>query len=141
MATAQSKNTKPEIAVRKRLHELGFRFRLHQKIGNVRPDIILKSYNTCIFVHGCFWHRHENCSLSSSPKSNEEFWQKKFEANIRRDQRNLVQLASQGWNVGIVWECFIRAGLLHLEKFAEITDGEKLWQMSALNGQGFSLNY
>ena len=81
MPTAQSKNTKPELTVRKRLHELGFRFRLHQKIGSVRPDIILKTYNTCIFVHGCFWHRHEACHLNYLPKSNEEFWLKKFEAN------------------------------------------------------------
>ena len=89
MPTARSKNTKPELAVRKRLHELGFRFRLHQKIGKVKPDIILKRYNTCIFVHGCFWHRHQNCSLCYMPKSNQEFWLKKFETNSKKHALNL----------------------------------------------------
>lgn len=132
MPTAQSKNTKPELEVRKRLHELGFRFRLHQKIGSVRPDIILKSYNTCIFVHGCFWHRHEACSLNYIPKSNEEFWLKKFEANIRRDQRNVEELTFEGWNIGIIWECAVRSGLIYEEKFKQIRHGGiKSWEISS----------
>ena len=131
MPTARSKNTKPELAVRKRLHELGFRFRLHQKIGKVKPDIILKRYNTCIFVHGCFWHRHQNCSLCYMPKSNQEFWLKKFETNLSRDQRNMVQLSTEGWHIGIVWECSVRAGLMSSEKFTQIKEGKILWEISA----------
>ena len=130
MPTAQSKNTKPELTVRKRLHELGFRFRLHQKIGGVRPDIILKSYNTCIFVHGCFWHRHDACHLNYLPKSNEEFWLKKFEANIRRDQRNMEKLTFEGWNIGVIWECAVRSGLIYREKFNQIRQGIKSWEIS-----------
>ena len=131
MPTARSKNTKPELTVRKRLHELGFRFRLHQKIGSVRPDIILKSYNTCIFVHGCFWHRHEACFLNYKPKSNEEFWSKKFEANIRRDQRNIEELTFEGWNIGIIWECAVRSGLIYKENFKQIRHGIKSWEISS----------
>ena len=131
MPTAQSKNTKPELTVRKRLHELGFRFRLHQKIGGVRPDIILKTYNTCIFVHGCFWHRHEACHLNYLPKSNEEFWLKKFEANVRRDQRNIEELTFEGWNIGIIWECAVRSGLIYREKFKQIRQGIKSWEISS----------
>ena len=108
MPTARSKNTKPELAVRKRLHELGFRFRLHQKIGKVKPDIILKSYNTCIFVHGCFWHRHENCKYATTPKTREEFWESKFKENVIRDKSHQKKLSAIGWKIIIVWECEIK---------------------------------
>ena len=86
--TAKSKNTKPELMVRNHLHKLGFRFRVHQKIGCVKPDIVMKKWNTCIFVHGCFWHNHEGCKLAYIPKSNTDFWTEKFEKNRARDHPN-----------------------------------------------------
>ena len=85
MAAIKSKNTKPEIAVRKLLHSLGYRFRLHRKDLPGSPDIVLPKYRTAIFVHGCFWHRHENCKYATTPKTRESFWNKKFEDNKKRD--------------------------------------------------------
>ena len=110
MASIGSKNTKPELTVRKFLHSQGFRFRLHQKVGGFRPDIVLPKYRTCIFVHGCFWHRHEGCSLASMPKTRQEFWEAKFESNVTRDQRVAKQLKLNGWKVLVIWECEIRGG-------------------------------
>lgn len=110
MAGIRSGNTKPEITVRKLLHGQGFRFRLNRKIGKVRPDIILPRYRTCIFVHGCFWHRHENCKLAGIPKSNTAFWEEKFAKNVKRDAENIAYLQSNGWQTGIIWECAVRNG-------------------------------
>ena len=110
MASIPSRNTKPEVLVRKLLHSQGFRFRLHQKICGVRPDIVLSKYKTCIFVHGCFWHRHEGCNLASTPKTRQEFWEAKFKSNVSRDLRTAKQLEINGWNVIIIWECEVRDG-------------------------------
>ena len=85
MSAIKSKNTKPEIAVRKLLHSMGYRFRLHKKDLPGSPDIVLPKYKTVIFVHGCFWHRHENCKYASTPKTRQEFWENKFKANVKRD--------------------------------------------------------
>ena len=85
MSAIKSKNTKPEIAVRKVLHSMGYRFRLHRKDLPGSPDIVLPEYKTVIFVHGCFWHRHENCKYASTTKTRQEFWNKKFKTNIERD--------------------------------------------------------
>ena len=131
ISAIKSKNTKPEIAVRKVLHSMGYRFRLHGKDLPGSPDIVLPKYKTVIFVHGCFWHRHQNCSLCYMPKSNQEFWLQKFETNIRRDQRNMAQLSSEGWNIGIVWECSVRAGLMSSEQFTQIKEGKTSWEISA----------
>ncbi len=105
MSRIKNRDTKPEIAVRSLLHRMGYRFRLHRKDLPGRPDIVLPKYNTVIFVHGCFWHRHKNCRFAYTPKSNIEFWTEKFEKNIRRDDRNKVALENLGWNVKIIWEC------------------------------------
>ena len=105
MAGISGKNTKPEIVVRKMLFANGYRFRLNKKIGNVRPDIILPKWSLCIFVHGCFWHQHPNCKLASRPKTNTEFWDKKFADNTQRDMRNLEDLTNLGWEVEVIWEC------------------------------------
>ena len=129
MPTAQSKNTKPELTVRKRLHELGFRFRLHQKIGSVRPDIILKTYNTCIFVHGCFWHRHEGCKFATTPKSNRYFWLNKLSKNRARDYQNYEELNSKGWKIGIVWECALRTNSNPSEEIAQLVRSGSNWQI------------
>ena len=105
MSAIKSKNTKPEIAVRKLLHSMGYRFRLHRKDLPGSPDIVLPKYKTVIFVHGCFWHRHENCKYASTPKTRKEFWNKKFNDNILRDKKNLEILSSLGWKIIIIWEC------------------------------------
>ena len=116
MSAIKSKNTKPEIKVRKVLHSMGYRFRLHSKDLPGSPDIVLPKYKTVIFVHGCFWHRHENCKYASTPKTRQEFWNKKFNENILRDKKNLEILSSLGWKIIIIWECEIRNKKINLEQ-------------------------
>ena len=105
MSAIKSKNTKPEIAVRKMLHALGYRFRLHRKDLPGSPDIVLPKYKTVIFVHGCFWHRHENCKFASTPKTRKEFWENKFNENMKRDKNNFKELKKLNWNLLVIWEC------------------------------------
>ena len=108
MSAIKSKNTKPEIKVRKVLHSMGYRFRLHRKDLPGKPDLVLPKYKTVIFVHGCFWHRHKNCKYASTPKTRQEFWEAKFRENINRDKLNQENLSSKGWKIIIVWECEIK---------------------------------
>jgi len=108
MSAIKSKNTKPEIAVRKLLHSMGYRFRLHRKDLPGSPDIVLPKYKTIIFVHGCFWHRHENCKYATTPKTRKEFWENKFNANKIRDQKKLKEIKNLGWKFIIIWECEAR---------------------------------
>ena len=108
MSGIKSRNTKPEIVVRKHLFSLGYRYRINRKIFGIRPDIVMPKWKCCIFIHGCYWHRHENCKLSSFPKSNIEFWKSKFNDNINRDEKNISMISSQGWFYGVIWECSIR---------------------------------
>ncbi|WP_081703023.1 DNA mismatch endonuclease Vsr [Desulfuromonas sp. TF] len=105
MSRIRSKDTSPEKLVRSFLHRAGFRFRLHVNKLPGSPDIVLPRHWTAIFVHGCFWHRHEGCKFAYSPKSRREFWEAKFQANVKRDAVVRQQLEDLGWNVGIVWEC------------------------------------
>ena len=105
MSQIRSENTKPEIAVRRILHFLGYRFRLHRRDLPGKPDIVLPKYKTVIFVHGCFWHRHKNCRYSYNPKSRIEFWQDKFAANIERDKQSAADLKMLGWQQLVIWEC------------------------------------
>ncbi len=108
MRAIPSKNTKPEILLRKGLFRAGIRFRLHKKNLVGKPDIVLAKYNAVIFVHGCFWHRHEGCRLATTPSTHTDFWTRKFESNVERDRRNREQLIAEGWRVAIVWECGLR---------------------------------
>ena len=110
MARIKSKNTKPELIVRRLLHNLRYRYRLHVKEIPGKPDIVFKSRKKVIFVHGCFWHRHlsPDCKLVRFPKSRKDFWQAKFSANVKRDAANLEQLAQENWRVMVVWECELR---------------------------------
>lgn len=108
MAGIKGTNTKPEIALRKAMHALGLRFRLHAKGMPGRPDIVLPRWNAVIFVHGCFWHRHDGCRYATVPASRPEFWNEKFAANVARDQRNLESLGESGWRTRIVWECDLK---------------------------------
>lgn len=105
MSRIRSTDTKPEVTLRKALHRLGFRFRLHGRHLPGKPDIVLTKYRTVIFVHGCFWHRHEGCKVATTPKSNTEFWIEKFNRNVARDAAAVEQLKTAGWRVIIVWEC------------------------------------
>ena len=108
MSAIKSKNTKPEIAVRKLLHSMGFRFRLHRKDLPGSPDIVLPKYKTLIFVHGCFWHRHENCKYASNPKTRKEFWESKFKANVKRDLEIQEKIKNIGWQSVVIWECELK---------------------------------
>lgn len=105
MAKISSKNTRPELIVRKLLHSKGYRFRLHRKDLPGNPDIVLPKYKKIIFVHGCFWHSH-NCKFGTRiPKTNTEYWVKKLKNNSIRDKINIEKLISLGWKVLIIWEC------------------------------------
>ena len=108
MAAIHSKNTKPEIYLRKLLFARGYRYGVNSKSVPGHPDIYMKKYNTTVFVHGCFWHRHEGCKYAYMPKSRVEFWLKKFEANVKRDELVRKELASKKIKVLIVWECTIK---------------------------------
>jgi DNA mismatch endonuclease (patch repair protein) len=105
MRSVRRTHTNPEIVVRKIIHSLGLRFRLHRKDLPGTPNIILPKHKTAIFVNGCFWHRHKNCWKATTPKTSVEFWANKFEANIVRDKRNELALKALGWSVLRIWEC------------------------------------
>ena len=105
MSRIRGKDTAPERRVRSVLHRHGFRFSLRRKDLIGRPDIVLPSRNVAIFVHGCFWHRHQNCANSVLPKTRSEFWLAKLNGNVERDKRNATALADLGWRVITVWEC------------------------------------
>ena len=109
MSKIKSKDTKPEIILRKRLFASGFRYRINCKRLPGKPDIVLPKYKTVIFVHGCFWHGHINCKDSHLPKSNTDFWQAKINGNTLRDNRNTELLRQLGYKVIIVWECEMAA--------------------------------
>ena len=105
MAAIKAKDTSPEIRVRRMLHSMGFRFRLHRKDLPGKPDIVLPKYHLCIFVHGCFWHQHPGCKRATIPETRREFWQEKFRKNKARDELSLKELGKQGWQVCTIWEC------------------------------------
>lgn len=108
MSRIRGKNTKPEILLRKLLHAAGFRFRLHVQNLPGKPDIVLSKYKTAIFVHGCFWHRHEGCAGATMPKTRTEFWTAKFQGTVQRDQRKREELEKAGWRVITAWECDLK---------------------------------
>ncbi|MBF0235323.1 MAG: DNA mismatch endonuclease Vsr [Desulfamplus sp.] len=107
MSGIRDKNTRPELLIRSQLHRRGFRFRLHDTKLSGKPDVVLSKYHAVIFVHGCFWHRHE-CYLFKWPKSRPEFWRKKINGNYNNDQKVMKNLLESGWRVCIVWECAIK---------------------------------
>lgn len=118
MSGIKSQNTKPEIIIRSIIHRHGFRFRLHAKELPGTPDIVLPKYRSVIFVHGCFWHKH-NCNLFKMPKTREYFWREKFERNIAHDTRSRNSLVASGWRVCILWECAIRGNKKNISHVAE----------------------
>jgi DNA mismatch endonuclease (patch repair protein) len=108
MGRIGSKNTKPEMRVRRAAHAMGLRYRLHGKQLPGKPDVVLAGRGVVVFVHGCFWHRHEGCKLASTPGSNADFWLEKFARNVERDRRNIELLTEAGWNPVVIWECETR---------------------------------
>lgn len=108
MSAIRSKNTKPEIYLRKLLFAKGYRYRIAEKSIPGHPDIFLRKYNTAIFVHGCFWHRHQGCKYAYIPKSRTDFWQKKFDDNVRRDIVVKDALQRRKIKCLVVWECTIK---------------------------------
>jgi len=107
MSRIRSTDTKPELRVRRLVHGLGYRYRLHAKDLPGRPDLVFRARRKVIFVHGCFWHRHEGCPRNRIPKSPERraFWRDKLDANALRDRKNEAALRDMGWRVLVVWEC------------------------------------
>ena len=108
MSCIKGKGTKPEEIVRKYLFSQGFRYRKNDKRLPGTPDIVLPKYKTVIFVNGCFWHGHKGCKYFVWPKNNAEFWKKKIEDNISRDQKSIELLEAQGWSFIIIWECELK---------------------------------
>ena len=108
MAGIKGKDTKPEKVLRRALHARGFRFRLHSKQVYGRPDLVFPKYGAVVFVHGCFWHRHEGCRFATTPSTRTDFWKSKFEANVARDKLVQSELLQIGWRVATVWECALK---------------------------------
>jgi len=105
MSRVRASDTKIERTVRALLHEKGFRFR--KNVGSLpgRPDIVLSKFNAVIFINGCFWHSHNVCKKSTLPNTRRDFWEKKINDNVKRDQKNINELMKEGWRVAVVWEC------------------------------------
>lgn len=108
MANIRGRNTWPERSLRSLLFARGYRYRLHVKKLPGCPDLVFPKYRAVVFVHGCFWHRHEGCRYTTTPKTNVEFWEQKLKENIDRDGRHLEMLRSLGWRVAVVWECALK---------------------------------
>ncbi|PCK78490.1 very short patch repair endonuclease [Rhizobium sophoriradicis] len=109
MALIRSTDTSPEVTLRKALHRLGLRYVLRKKGLPGKPDLVFPKHRAVVFVHGCFWHRHEGCKVASTPKSNTEFWKDKFDRNVARDVRVQGELRAQGWRVFVIWECDLQS--------------------------------
>jgi DNA mismatch endonuclease, patch repair protein len=113
MSRIKSKNTRPELIVRKYLYSQGIRYRLHKKTLPGKPDIVVSKINTVLFVNGCFWHHHDGCKRSNWPKSNKDYWIPKIRRNIARDKKNNALLSSMGWKIITIWECEVGSLELH----------------------------
>lgn len=108
MSKIKGKNTKPELCVRKYLHAVGLRFRIHRKDLPGKPDIVLPKYKTIIFVHGCFWHGHKGCKYFVLPKTRTDWWKNKIDQNRINDEINQGKLQRSNWKVIIIWECELK---------------------------------
>lgn len=108
MSGIRGKNTTPELLIRRFLHSSGFRYSLHERTLPGCPDLVLKRYRAVVFVHGCFWHRHEGCKYAATPATRPDFWMAKLEGNRNRDEMARQKLLEMGWRVAVVWECALR---------------------------------
>lgn len=121
MSSVRSRDTQPEVILRRALYARGLRYRLHVKSLPGRPDVCFPRRRAVLLVNGCFWHRHERCNRATMPRSNVAFWAEKFSRNVARDRENLDGLLSAGWRVGVVWECWIGKGL-NEQKIRELVE-------------------
>lgn len=108
MQAIKGKNTSIELLVRRNLHKLGFRYSLHRKDLPGHPDLVMKNYQTVVFINGCFWHQHDNCRYVAKPEKNSNFWSDKLRKNKERDLKNMAELSALGWNVIVIWECELK---------------------------------
>lgn len=133
MAGIRGRDTKPELIVRRALHAMGYRYRLHDRALPGRPDLVFPSRRSVLFVHGCFWHRHD-CALGRpQPANNAAFWADKLQGNVRRDREARERLQAMGWRVGVVWECQIRQGTWS-EAVIRFLDDRQDGEVSTSNG-------
>lgn len=137
MSAIRSKNTKPEVYLRKLLFAEGYRYRIAPDYVPGHPDIFIRKYNTAIFVHGCFWHRHQGCRYAYMPKSRVDFWQKKFDDNVRRDAVVRSELQEEGIKCLVVWECTIRQMMKKPEIESQII--KKCTDFMLSNGQALEI--
>ena len=131
MSKIRGKNTGPELIVRSLLHAMGFRFRIHVKKLPGQPDVVLARHRKIILVHGCFWHAHPGCKRATRPTTRAEFWSRKIDGNVKRDEAVRIALRELGWNVLVVWQCeTLRPEVLRLKllSFMERHDGAGLSQ-------------
>lgn len=119
MSRIKSKDTKIEVEVRKYLFSKGYRFRKNDKRYPGKPDIVLPKYHVAIFVHGCFWHRHEGCKDATIPKTRTEFWLEKFDKNVKNDQIKQEKLRELGWKVIVIWECELKKNFMKTMEWLE----------------------
>lgn len=129
MGRIGSRDTKPELILRRALHARGLRYRLHDRRLPGTPDLVFRRFGAVCFVHGCFWHRHEACRYMTYPATRTDFWDAKFQANVQRDRRTKEALLEAGWRVAIVWECALRddggeATSSHFDRWLHGTDRE-----------------
>ena len=126
MSGIRSKGMKPEMTVRRQLHSMGYRYRLHRRDLPGKPDLVFPARRKIIFVHGCFWHQHADpaCRIARRPKSNREYWMPKLERNVARDAENRARLRELGWKVHVIWECEVRAGSRCLDKARAYLDDQ-----------------
>jgi DNA mismatch endonuclease Vsr len=116
MQRVRRRDTAPEMGVRRLLHRLGYRYRLHRRDLPGSPDIVFPARRKVLFVHGCFWHRHPGCRLATFPKTRREFWGEKFTQNVERDRRKVEELRSAGWAVCVVWQCELESEPMLVER-------------------------
>jgi DNA mismatch endonuclease (patch repair protein) len=119
MRRIRGKDTSPEMAVRRLVHGMGYRYRLHVEKLPGSPDLVFAGRRKIILVHGCFWHRHPKCRKATMPKTRIDFWQEKFEKNVFRDRRNISELKKAGWSVLVIWECELGDSVHLTSKVAE----------------------
>ena len=124
MSRIRAKGTKPEMAVRRMVHAMGYRYRLHRKDLPGTPDMVFAGRRKVIFVHGCFWHQHDDpgCRNATLPSSNRDFWHPKLKGNALRDQKNRAKLEEMGWKILVIWECELNRGELVAERIQEFLE-------------------
>jgi len=127
MSRIRGRHTKPELLIRRGMHALGFRYRLHVNDLPGKPDMVFPKYGAVVFIHGCFWHGHD-CPLFREPTTNAEFWKRKIAANRENDARKAAELESSGWRILTVWECSIRG---RQKSVKEVLDRIAVWLLSS----------